>query len=155
MILNIKTKPRIPEGEYIFRIQDVKLDEKFGTLEMTFVTDPDVGEYELKKKFNIYSNDGSINDKIVNLLGWIYKACMDNEELEELDPLDFEGKYVQGTVEIQAYEKDGKTRLGLQITGYKPAPYHWGEEAQTADVAVTPTENADTNAQDLFNQLGI
>ena len=29
----------IPEGEYVFRIEDVKYDESFGTLEVKLVTD--------------------------------------------------------------------------------------------------------------------
>lgn len=85
----------IPEGEYIFRIEDVKYDESFGTLEVKLVTDNGMKHTE---RFSLMDNNGEANEKALNAFSYFAKTALNDFSVTDIDHTDLIGHYIRAEV---------------------------------------------------------
>lgn len=105
---------KTPEGEYVFRIYDVKYDETFGTLELNMVDA--TGQKHLERYYLKDQNDQP-NEKALASFSYLAKAAMDDFEMDDVDPDDLINHYIRCEVVHRTGEgKDGKTKTYVNLT---------------------------------------
>ena len=85
----------IPEGTYIFRIYDASYDEEFGKIEIKMVNAKGMTHTE---KFSIKDSNDEMNEKALNAFSFFAKTAMNDFSMEDVDPDDLIGHYIEATV---------------------------------------------------------
>ena len=85
----------IPTGEYVFLIEDVKYDEKFGTLEVKLVTADGMKHTE---RFSLMDNNGEANEKALNAFSYFAKTALNDFSVADIDHTDLIGHYIRAEV---------------------------------------------------------
>lgn len=85
----------IPEGEYVFRIDDVSYDEKWGKLEVKMSTSNGAKHTE---RFSLKNNDDEPNEKAMSAFSYFAKTAMNDFQMEDVDPMDMVGHYIRAEV---------------------------------------------------------
>ncbi len=86
---------QIPEGRYIFGIYDVQYDEDFGKIEIKMVTAKGQTHTE---RFHIKDSSGLLLEKALGAFSYFAKTAMNNDELEDIDPMELVGHYLEAEV---------------------------------------------------------
>lgn len=81
----------IPEGTYVFRIDDVKYDEQFGKLEVKLVTSNGLKHTE---NFSLMDKNGEANEKALNAFSYFAKTALNDFSVTDIDHTDLIGHYI-------------------------------------------------------------
>lgn len=130
----------IPTGEYVFLIEDVKYDEKFGTLEVKLVTADGMKHTE---RFSLMDNNGEANEKALNAFSYFAKTALNDFSVADIDHTDLIGHYIRAEVvhTKMPSRKDPTKTVTFANLGDK-APADGFEEQVAAPVAVAPAAPA-------------
>ena len=85
----------IPEGEYIFRIEDVKYNESFGTIDVKLITKNGL---KYTEHFSLMDKNGEANEKAMNAFSYFSKTALNNFDLTDIEHTDLIGHYIRATV---------------------------------------------------------
>ena len=88
----------IPEGRYVFKVDEVKYDEDFGTLELKLSTEKGMKHTE---KFTLKNAQNEPNEGAMIAFSITARNALNDFEADDCDPMDLTGKYFQATVEHQ------------------------------------------------------
>jgi len=130
----------IPTGEYVFLIEDVKYDEKFGTLEVKLVTADGMKHTE---RFSLMDNNGEANEKALNAFSYFAKTALNDFSVADIDHTDLIGHYIRAEVvhTKTPSRKDPTKTVTFANLGDK-APADGFEEQVAAPAAVAPAAPA-------------
>ena len=130
----------IPTGEYVFLIEDVKYDEKFGTLEVKLVTADGMKHTE---RFSLMDNNGEANEKALNAFSYFAKTALNDFSVADIDHTDLIGHYIRAEVvhTKMPSRKDPTKTVTFANLGDK-APADGVEEQVAAPAAVAPAAPA-------------
>ena len=130
----------IPTGEYVFLIEDVKYDEKFGTLEVKLVTADGMKHTE---RFSLMDNNGEANEKALNAFSYFAKTALNDFSVADIDHTDLIGHYIRAEVvhTKMPSRKDPTKTVTFANLGDK-APADGFDEQVAAPAAVTPAAPA-------------
>jgi hypothetical protein len=118
----------LPTDDYRCRVEEVAFDEKapnpFHTITLA-VDDPERAQYNGQKLWDrIYMNkkDGSPNSIALGRLKQYAEAILTEEEAnsDDVDTDDFVNGYVIASVEVEPWEKDGRTGESNKIKRISP-----------------------------------
>lgn len=108
----------IPEGEHIFKVEDVEYDKDFGVIEIHYITKNGMKH---KERFNLIGNDGEINQGALNAFSYTARVLMNDFTLKEIDHRDLVGRYMKAEVKhnIVPSSKDPSKNLTFVNLGDK------------------------------------
>ena len=108
----------IPEGEHIFKVEDVEYDKDFGTIELHLITKNGMKH---KERFNLIGNNGEINQRALNAFSYTARVLMNDFSLKEIDHRDLVGRYMKAEVKhnIVPSSKDPSKNLTFVNLGDK------------------------------------
>ena len=72
----------IPEGEYLFTVEDVEYDKDFGIMELKLVTEDGQKHNE---KFFLQDNEGNVNQGALNVFSYTARVLMNDFGLKQID----------------------------------------------------------------------
>lgn len=111
----------IPEGLYVFCVYGAKYDDDFGKLEVDLVNAQGM---TMKQKYNIKNTDDEYNEKALNAFSYFAKTVMNDYSMEDIDPKQLIGHYVEATVthtEAQSTKDPSKTVTFANLGDISPA----------------------------------
>lgn len=85
----------IPEGTYIFRIDEVIHDEDFNKITVKMSTQDGLRHIE---RYSLMNKDGELVEGAINAFSYFAKTAMNNFSLEDIEPKELEGHYIQAEV---------------------------------------------------------
>ena len=85
----------IPEGEYVFYITDATYDEKWGRLEVKFVTAQGMTHIE---RFTLKDSNDEPNEKALNAFSFFAKTALNDFSITEIDHRDLIGHYIRAEI---------------------------------------------------------
>ena len=133
----------IPEGEYVFRIEDVKYDESFGTLEVKLITDNGMKHTE---RFSLMDNNGEPNEKALNAFSYFAKTALNDFSVTDIDHTDLIGHYIRAEVvhtKMPSRKDPNKTVTFANLGDKAPADGFDGQvSAPTNDSPASPAAPA-------------
>lgn len=144
----------IPEGEYVFRIYDVKYDETFGKLEVKLVTAQGMKHTE---NFSLMDNNGEPNEKALNAFSYFAKTALNNFTLEDIDHTDLIDHYIRAEVvhtKMPSKKDPTKTVTFANLGDKSPADGFDEAPIQAAKPAPAPSAAAPAGGYDLDSLLG-
>lgn len=144
----------IPEGEYVFRIYDVKYDETFGKLEVKLVTAQGMKHTE---NFSLMDNSGEPNEKALNAFSYFAKTALNNFALEDIDHTDLIDHYIRAEVvhtKVPSKKDPTKTVTFVNLGDKSPADGFDEAPVQTAKPASAPRAAVPGGGYDLDSLLG-
>lgn len=94
-----------PEGEHLFRISKVVVDEEFQLINLTLTT-PD--GYTDMERYQLINSDGEINDGAVGAFSILARAALQMGNVEEIDPKILLNHYIKATVTHTVLESNKK-----------------------------------------------
>ena len=125
----------IPEGVTIFKITKVDDSkyEDFGVLNISMQTAEGKTHFE---RFSLIKNNGELNTGALKAFSYFAKTCLNNFKVEEIDPQDIVGCYIQATVKHEHYDytnSQGEHKAGTseRLNDYAPASgFNGAEESE-------------------------
>lgn len=111
----------IPEGEYVFRIDDVSYDEAWGKLEVKMSTSDGAKHTE---RFSLKNNDDEPNEKAMSAFSYFAKTAMNDFQMEDVDPMDMVGHYIRAEVThdvVPSRRNPNKTMTFVHLGEKSPA----------------------------------
>ncbi len=144
----------IPEGEYVFRIYDVKYDETFGKLEVKLVTAQGMKHTE---NFSLMDNNGEPNEKALNAFSYFAKTALNNFTLEDIDHTDLINHYIRAEVvhtKLPSKKDPTKTVTFANLGDKSPADGFDEAPVRAAKPAPVPSAAAPAGGYDLDSLLG-
>lgn len=142
----------IPEGEYVFRIYDVKYDETFGKLEVKLVTAQGMKHTET---FSLKDNNDEPNEKALNAFSYFAKTALNNFTLEDIDHTDLINHYIRAEVvhtKMPSRKDPAKTVTFANLGDKSPADGF--DEAPVQAAKPATSASAPTGGYDLDSLLG-
>lgn len=106
----------IPEGTHIFKITGVEYKEAFGKLNISMVTKEGSKHVE---RYSLLKADGSPNDGAYNAFSYFAKVALQDYDVEEIDPEELIGHFIECDVEHDVQEnknKPGKTITFIRLS---------------------------------------
>lgn len=91
----VKTFQIIPEGMHVFRIESVDYDADFGTLKVNMVT---AKGQKMTERFQMKDANDEPNERAMNAWSFFAQTAMNDFNLDELDPDDLVGHYIEAEV---------------------------------------------------------
>lgn len=85
----------IPEGTYVFRIEDVTYDENFGKMVINMKTEDDKSYTE---RFSLMGANGKPNEGAMKAFSFFAKTVMNDFSLKEIDETEMIGKFIEADV---------------------------------------------------------
>lgn len=85
----------IPEGEYVFFIEDVKYDESFGTIDVKLITKTGL---KYTEHFSLMDKNGEANEKALNAFSYFAKTALNDFTLTDIEHTDLIGHYIRATI---------------------------------------------------------
>lgn len=141
----------IPTGEYVFLIEDVKYDEKFGTLEVKLVTADGMKHTE---RFSLMENNGDANEKAMNAFSYFAKTALNDFSVTDIDHTDLIGHYIRAEVvhtKLPSKKDPNKTVTFANLGDKAPAD---GFEGQVSAPAV-PVSSAAPSAGSVVSGVDL
>jgi len=122
----------IPEGEYVFRIYDVKYGEEFGKLTVRLVTADGLKHDE---RFSLKDNNDQPNEKALNAFSFLAKTALNDFTVTDIDHTDLIGHYIRAEVvhTVQPNRNDPTKTVTFANLGNK-SPADGFDTAPTAEV---------------------
>ena len=112
----------IPEGEYVFRVYEVKNDEEFGKLEIKLVSAKGL---TYNNRFNLKNSNDEWNEGALNAFSYFAKNVLDDFTRDEIEPEELLNHYVRGAIvhtDPQPNINDpSKTVVFAKLTDLSPA----------------------------------
>lgn len=148
----------IPEGETIFKVTKVDYNERTGKLEVTLTTKSGRNHIE---RFALKKDGKSYNEKALKALGYFSRICMNDWDIDNIDPDELVGHFLKATVEhetVQHRDDPTKTVTFIRLGDKKSADcYEDGTtEPKGGSSKPAPVETADepeTDELDLDDLL--
>lgn len=125
----------IPEGEHIFKVEDVEYDKDFGTMEIYLVTKNGMKH---KERFNLIGNDGEVNQGALNAFSYTARVLMNDFSLKEIDHQELVGRYMKAEVKhnIVPSSKDPSKNLTFVNLGDKYPANGFERNSDEEDVSL-------------------
>ncbi len=137
----------IPEGEYVFRIYDVKYDEEFGKLTVRLVTADGLKHDE---RFSIKDNNDQPNEKALNAFSYLAKTALNDFTVTDIDHTDLIGHYIRAEVvhTVQPNRNDPTKTVTFANLGNKsPADgFDTSPKAEVMQMGSAPAPQKPANA---------
>lgn len=113
----------VPAGTHIFRIYGVDYDEDFGVLTVYLINAKGMTHRE---RFGLKNANGEPNDGAMGAFSYFAKCAMNDFEMEDLDPEDLVGHYIEAEVihtEVPSTKEgqEGKMRTFANLGDKAPA----------------------------------
>lgn len=111
----------IPEGQHIFRIDDVNYDEEWGRLEVKMTTERGMKHTE---RFMLKDANDLPNERALNAFSYFAKTAMNDFSLEEIDHDDLIGHYISAVVkhtQVPSKKDPTKTMTFVNLGDKSPA----------------------------------
>lgn len=141
----------LDEGVYIFKVDSVKYDEKFGKLTIKFVTKDGKTHSE---QFGFLTDKGKPNDGAMNAFSFLAKTLLNDFDREEVDEEELVGRFVKCSIEHQVVEgNDGRVRTYAHLGKDKTVAYGFDEEEEQP--AEETAEKPKTDMDSLKALLGL
>lgn len=131
----------IPEGTHVFKITDAQYDEEFGKLEVHMQTRK--GQKHIER-YTLTRDDGTINEGAYNAFSYLAKVALQNFDVDEIDPVELIGHYIECDVEHEVVEnrkKPGQTSTFIRLREKRESD-GWGD----APAAAAPKSGVDLAA---------
>ena len=129
----------IPEGEYIFRIYDVKEDDDFGKVDIKLVTAKGLTH---KKTFSLKDKDNEWIEGALNAFSFFAKSALNDFSREDIDTSDLIDCYIKADVthtDPQPNKNDpSKTVVFANLNNFAPAD---GFDEEPTEKALTLGKN--------------
>lgn len=121
----------VSEGTHIFKITDVEYKPDFGKLNVTMVTKD--GQKHIER-FSLIKADGSANEGAYNAFSYFAKVVLQNFDLDEIDPEQLVGHFIECDVTHDVQENKNKPGQTITFTrlGDKRQSDGWEETAAPA-----------------------
>lgn len=100
-----------PEGEHLFRISKVQVDEEFQVITLTLTT-PD-GFTDLER-YQLLDSDGEMNDGAVGAFSILARSALQMGNIDEIDPKILLNHYIKATVSHTV--KASTKKVGQTVT---------------------------------------
>lgn len=125
----------IPEGEHVFKVEDVEYDKDFGVIELHLITKNGMKH---KERFNLIRNDGEINQPALNAFSYTARVLMNDFSLKEIDHRDLIGKYMKAEVKhnVVPSAKDPNKNLTFVNLGDKYPADGFEEDSDEEDISL-------------------
>ena len=125
----------IPEGEYIFKVEDVEYDKDFGVIELYLTTKNGM---KLKERFKLIGNDGEVNRSALNAFSYTARVLMNDFSLKEIDHRDLVGRYMKAEVKhnVVPSSKDPSKNLTFVNLGDKHPADGFEGDSNEKDVSL-------------------
>lgn len=125
----------IPEGEHIFKVEDVEYDKDFGTMEIYLITENGMKH---KERFNLIGNNGEVNQGALNAFSYTARVLMNDFSLKEIDHQELVGRYMKAQVKhnIVPSSKDPSKNLTFVNLGDKYPAEGFEENSNEEDVSL-------------------
>ena len=125
----------IPEGEHIFKVEDVEYDKDFGVIELHLITKNGMKH---KERFNLIRNDGEINQPALNAFSYTARVLMNDFSLKEIDHRELVGRYMKAEVKhnVVPSSKDPSKNLTFVNLGDKYPADGFEEDSDEEDVSL-------------------
>lgn len=141
----------IPEGEYIFRIYEVKYDEDFGKVEIKLITAKGLTHTE---RFSLKKSDDSWNDKALNAFSYFAKTALNTWDRDDIDPNELVNHYICAEVvhnKLPSNKDPNKTITFANLGDKAPADGFDTEPVEKAlTLGSTITENKGLNLNEIL-----
>lgn len=85
----------IPEGEYVFRIYAVDVDEDFGKIEVKLVNAQGM---TLSERFSLKNQNDEWNEGALNAFSFFARTALGSYDEEEIDPVELVNHYIRAEV---------------------------------------------------------
>lgn len=111
----------IPEGVTVFKVVDVEYDEDFGKMKVHLQTKDGKKHTE---QFMLQTKSGEVNEGVLKAFSYFAKTALNNYQLDEIDPEDLKGCYIQATVthgEFESNKEPGKKLKSARLSDYTVA----------------------------------
>lgn len=86
---------RIPEGQYIFKVDKVTYDEDFGDMKIDLITKDGLKHVE---RFGLVDKNGEPSEPALKAFSYTAHVLLNNRDVEEIDEQDLVGCYMRATV---------------------------------------------------------
>lgn len=128
----------IPEGTYIFRIDDANYDEDFGKIKIKLSTSKGLKHIE---KFSIKDKNDEYNEKALNAFSYFAKTALDDFTAEDIDVKELIGHFIEAEVNhaVLPSNKDPNKTVTFANLGNKSVAYGFDEEVATPSSATKQT----------------
>lgn len=125
----------IPEGEHIFKVEDVEYDKDFGVIEIHLITKNGMKH---KERFKLIRNDGEINQPALNAFSYTARVLMNDFSLKEIDHRDLIGRYMKAEVKhnVVPSSKDPNKNLTFVNLGDKYPANGFEEDSDEEDISL-------------------
>ena len=125
----------IPEGEHVFKVEDVEYDKDFGIIELHLITKNGMKH---KERFKLIRNDGEINQPALNAFSYTARVLMNDFSLKEIDHRDLIGRYMKAEVKhnVVPSAKDPSKNLTFVNLGDKYPADGFEEDSDEEDVSL-------------------
>lgn len=130
----------IPEGEYVFYITDATYDEKWGRLEVKFVTAQGMTHIE---RFTLKDSNDEPNEKALNAFSFFAKTALNDFSITEIDHRDLIGHYIRAEIihtEMPSKKDPTKTVTFARFGDKSPADGF--DSVPVSTTVEKPTESA-------------
>ncbi|MBS6063987.1 MAG: hypothetical protein KH972_08950 [Peptostreptococcaceae bacterium] len=135
----------IPEGEYIFKIDEVKNDEDFGKIEIKLVTSDGLKHTE---RFSLKNADDTYNEGALGAFSYFCKTAMNDFSMEDIDPDELVGHFISAEVvhNKQPNRKDPTKTVTFANLGDKSPAEGFDEEPTSSKKETKKKTGLDINA---------
>lgn len=119
----------IPEGEYVFKVEDVQYDEDFGIIEMDLITEDGKKHRE---KYNLLRNDGEINEGALNVFSYVSRTLLQDFSVEQIDHQSLIGKYMKASIvhnKVPSTKKEGEFMTFVNLNDVQQSDGFEGEDS--------------------------
>lgn len=143
----------ISEGQHIFKITGSTYKEDFGRLEIKLTTAEGAKHTE---KYFLLNDNREINEGAQRAFSFLAKTALNNFNLEEVDPEDLVGCYVEARVthdKVPSQKDPAQTMTFIHLRDMKPASGFENQNGATP-AEEEETEEPATNDFDLDDLLG-
>lgn len=121
----------IPEGTHIFKIVSINYDETFGKIKVNMQTQDGSKHTE---RFALMKSSGQPNEGAWNAFSYFAKKALQNDNLEEIDPYDLVGHFLECDVKhdvVENVKKPGETITFARLSE-KRSSNGWEETSNPA-----------------------
>lgn len=125
----------VPEGTYVFRIKDVKYDDKFGKLEVIMETEKGLTYTE---RYSLLTGSGELNERALAAFSYFAKTALQSYDIESIEHTDLIGHFIKAEVihtQQPSTREPGKMVTFANLGDKFPAD---GFEPQTYEAKSTP-----------------
>lgn len=131
----------IPEGEYVFHIDDVLYDEKFGTLQVKMSTARGLTHTE---RFQLKDQTDEPNEGALNAFSYFAKTALNDFTVEDIDHTDLIGHYIRAEVTHTALpsRKDPIKTVTFANLGDKSPADGFDEDVPAKALGAAPADSA-------------